>query len=213
MRHALFALLFAAPCLADEAEVFVDRGETYVRAGSEQGLLRGQSIAVLGAKRAQVGTATVMEVWPSLARINLDDRARSDKSSTKFVVVGAKGEPTPPPPPPPPSSSAAQPPPPPPPPPVAPPPPASTGFRGHATFKGAGRWKLLGLTNDTQEKWTRCTVTLLPTNSSYVLPELAPQDRESIAWSNFAPQNYDVEPSSVRVACAQGNATFRFNEE
>src|SRR4051812_19562061 len=92
MRHLfLLALCIALPCLADEVEVFTDRGETYVRAGTDLGLQRGVALDIVAGKGGKkIGTAMIMEVWPALARVNLDDPARGDKAPKKYATVGAK---------------------------------------------------------------------------------------------------------------------------
>src|SRR4051812_45988703 len=72
---ALIALLLTqSPTL--DAEVFVDRGETYLRAGSNHGLQVGNGLEILDPKtRLPVGSGVVMEVWESLARLSLDSKA------------------------------------------------------------------------------------------------------------------------------------------
>lgn len=217
----LLGSLVASAAVAEEVELFVDRGDTFLRAGSASGLAVGTTVTVLGDKiakteeRRRVGTATVMEVWPSLARVALDDAARADKAAKKFVSLGPA------------KAAAAQPPPPPPPPPpaadtgrkplgAAPPPPPSGNtaggpLKGHATFKGAGPWKLLGLFNDENFQWTNCLLTL-PGNLTYKLASLRANDRESIALSNFQQHGPEIDTpqTSVTVKCAEGQARFVF---
>ncbi len=67
---------------ADKAvEVFVDRGDYFLRAGSRAGLQVGSEVTFLGEKiadteeRRTAGQGTVMEVWDSLARVRPDDPA------------------------------------------------------------------------------------------------------------------------------------------
>src|SRR5438132_14177317 len=99
MRTLSLLLLLAAPALAQEIEIFVDRNETYVRAGADLGLQRGASLDVVAGKGGKkIGAATVMETWPSLARVNLDEPARTDKAPKKYVTLQkAAAEPTAPP--------------------------------------------------------------------------------------------------------------------
>lgn len=218
MRIALaVAVVLSAPCWADDVEVFVDRGETFVRAGSDAGLQRGTSVVVVGKGGKRLGTATVMETWPALARVSLDEAARGDKSPVKYVTVGATRSPavappppSPPPPPPPPSSPGA----------VRRPLPSATGtaaettgsvLKGHATYGGAGRWTAIQLFNDSTIDWTECTLLLLPLESRYALAKLVAQDHELIARSNFDNPDFDREPTAVRVTCRQGEAKFPFN--
>ncbi|MBL8954346.1 MAG: hypothetical protein JNK82_26445 [Myxococcaceae bacterium] len=75
-----FTLLALA--LAQAPEVFVDRGETYVRMGSAQGLQKGTTLEILSAQDNKgVGTGVVMEVWEGLARVSLDTAASSFKGA------------------------------------------------------------------------------------------------------------------------------------
>jgi hypothetical protein len=217
MRWMIAVALVSLPCLAEEADVFVDRGETYVRAGTNAGLERGTSLEVV-VNGKKIGVATVMEAFPSMARVNIDEAARKDTSANKHVVLPPRVAGPPPAAP----TTPAQPSAPPPPPPAGgnrAPLPAGQGavpatgwpLQGHATWGGAGRWKLLRVFNETANTWTRCLLTLLPTNQTYSLADLRGHDQESIAWSNFKPEPGDVDPTSVRVHCAEGDATFQFN--
>ncbi len=80
--------LSQAPAAAPE--VFVDRAETYVRIGFNQGLTKGATVEIVSAdKRAHLGTAVVMEVWDSLARVNMDTAAASYKGPKIARLQGA----------------------------------------------------------------------------------------------------------------------------
>ncbi len=204
--------LCSLACFAEEPyEVFVDRGETYLRAGTAMGLELGSMVIVWGdlipttKERRRAGTGTVMEVWASLARINLDDAARADKAAKKYASFAAKQPPGAPLFPPVAAVDAL-------PPPPAPPAAAPSGIlRGRATYKGAGPWMVLALFNDEAFDWTKCTVSL-PGNLFYSLSHLKAGDRESIALSNFVQQGPDreVRKDSVTVRCAQGASKFMF---
>jgi hypothetical protein len=73
-------------------EVFTDRGDVFIRAGSAQGLTVGSEVDVLGEPIADTGeyrtagAATVLEVWPKLARVSLDENAKS-LQAVKYVRV------------------------------------------------------------------------------------------------------------------------------
>jgi serine/threonine-protein kinase len=74
------------------AELFVDAGKTYVRAGQGDGLVVGSTLVIVGApqadgKRTQVGTATVMEVFPKMSRVALDDAA-AQAQGARFAALG-----------------------------------------------------------------------------------------------------------------------------
>ncbi len=216
---SLLVALLGLAAFADEPyEVFLDRGETYVRAGTSQGLDLGAQVTIWGdliattTERRRAGTATVMEIWPSLARINLDEAARADKTAKKLASFESKRPKAavPPPPPLPPSAAA---------PPVAPaavPTTAQTRLpnnvlRGHAAYKGAGPWMVLTLWNDEQFDWNKCSVTL-PGGLTYTMKFLRAGDHESIALSNFVQQGAakDVPKDSTTVRCAEGASKFLF---
>ncbi len=211
-------VVVSASAFADEVELFIDHGDTFIRAGTDQGLQRGTTVVILaGKERKPVGNANIMEVWAQLSRVSLDEPARADKTPQKYAVVaGAKtAQPVTPVPPPPaavPSPSPA------PPPPAAVPPapraPATPegALLGHAVFRGAGRWKMLQLSNDNAFNWSQCQLTLMPNKQQYALPALRSQDHESIAWSNFSGDDRDKDPQWVWVRCAEGQVSLRFPE-
>ena len=197
---------------ATETELFTDRGDVFVRAGTTAGAQVGAEVTILGDKianteeRRRVGTGTVMEVWPSLARLALDDSAKADKTAKRYValnngrlVLGAAPKPPPraeakaegkgdarkPLPVPAPAAPAA----------------AALGdaLSGHATFGGAG-------------SWSNCTLALMPGNRVYKMPRLRGHDAETVALSNFewkGPE-MDVEHTSVDVRCTEGRGNFFF---
>lgn len=225
----LIGLCSAAAGADEPYEIFLDRGETYMRAGTQMGLELGAMVTVWGdpipttKERRRAGTATVMEIWPSLARINLDDAARNDKAAKKFASFEPKKRapvPAPSAPPPPPPAAA--------PPPAAPAPVAAADagvvkkptalppgtppvIKGHATFKGAGPWMVLTLWNDEEVDWHNCSVSL-PGNLVYQLKFLRARDHESIALSNFVQSGpeRDVPKDSVTVRCPHGAARYLF---
>ncbi|MCA2978835.1 MAG: hypothetical protein INH37_11155 [Myxococcaceae bacterium] len=74
------------------AELFVDGAKTYVRAGQGDGLVVGSTLVIVGApqpdgKRTQLGTGTVMEVFPKMARVALDDAA-GRATGARFAALG-----------------------------------------------------------------------------------------------------------------------------
>ena len=221
MRTLPFALalslsttaLAAAPA---EVELFTDRGELFVKLGTNAGLQVGAEVTILGDKignteeRRRIGAATVMEVWPTLARLALDDAAKADKAPKKFASLSApapapkpekaeKAEGKKP------LGSA----------PAVPPPPspaAGGSLAGHATFGGAGPWKLLRLWNENDFSWSSCSLALMPGNRVYRLPKLKGHDVESVALSNFVWKGpeLDIDHTSLDVHCAEGHANFVF---
>jgi hypothetical protein len=70
------------------AELFTNRTGTFLKAGTAQHLEVGMTIDVVGPKRKRLGdlrvlagTATVLEVWPKLARVALDPDAASARNA------------------------------------------------------------------------------------------------------------------------------------
>lgn len=188
----LCILIGAVPALADDGvELFVDKGETFIRAGSDAGLQRGAALPVVAKGGKRIGTATVLEVWPALSRVSLDEASRADKTPAKYVTLAAKAEAPPP-------AAPAQ--------PVAPPPP--TGLRGFAKYGWAGPWTVLQVFNENTYDWTDCTVTMMPMSSSYQMKFLQAGDHEMISRSNFSKRDFDGDPTSVKLKCTQGEGTI-----
>lgn len=74
------------------AELFVDGDKTYVRAGQGDALVVGSTLVIVGApgsdgKRQQLGTGTVMEVFPKMARVALDEAA-AGAQGPRFAALG-----------------------------------------------------------------------------------------------------------------------------
>ncbi len=203
---ALLAGLALAPSALAQpsvAELFVDKGDTFARAGSEQGLKVGSAVTVLGPtigdtqERRRVGTATVLEVWDSLARVSLDADATKE-SGTKFVELpkgGAKakaaaGA----------SGSTAS--------PAAPeeqPSGSGKSLKGRASATGPR----ITLYNDSNAAWTNCELRL-PSNRRYILKQLGPHDSEGIMSLRFVQDGVprDLPMDSVNVKCDQGERRF-----
>lgn len=80
MLLVILAALAASPT---SVELFTDKGEMFIRAGTQAGLRVGQEVRVLGERiadtqeRRTAGHLTVLEVWDSLARVSLDAAAQA----------------------------------------------------------------------------------------------------------------------------------------
>lgn len=181
---------------SDVVELFVDRGETYIRAGAAQGLEVGASVDILGDRmgdtdeRSTVGTATVLEVWKNLARVSLDAAARS-ASGEKLARVGgthAGG-----------SASARK----------TPTGRAPAGLSGKVSVSGVGPARRIVVHNTGATAWRRCDVRL-PSNKHYVLEELEPDSSEGIMLWRFTQDGvqHDVPTTHVQVKCANGESRF-----
>jgi hypothetical protein len=81
--------------VAKSAELFNDGEKVLARAGSDDGLSVGVEVRIVGAagldgKRPLLGKATVLEVFPKMARLSLDEaaaRATGEKSVALEVAV------------------------------------------------------------------------------------------------------------------------------
>lgn len=79
------------------AAVFADGEKMLVRAGTEDGVKVGVELKIVGpagadGKRPLLGTATVLEVFPKMARVSLDPAAAS-ASGERSAALGAVAEP------------------------------------------------------------------------------------------------------------------------
>lgn len=177
----------SAPAANDSlVELFVDRGDTYVRAGSNKGVKVGDTLEVVGGtigdtqERRPVGSASVLQVWKTIARVNLDAGARS-AAGEKFVQLEAT-----------PAAGAKA---------KAP----AAGLKGRAE----SRMKRIIVYNDGATDWTRCDVRL-PNNKHYVVPKLPAGTSEGIMSFRFTQDGTerDVPLKWVNVKCKEGEARF-----
>src|SRR4051812_27819046 len=95
MKLLLLALLAADPKLV---EVFKDKGDTFIRAGTNKGLKVGSEVVIVGDKIGDTdeyrtgGKATVLEVWETLARISPDEDAKKLKEIKFVKLAGAAAQ-------------------------------------------------------------------------------------------------------------------------
>jgi len=185
-------------------EVFVDRGDTFVRAGTNHGVKVGVVLPVLGPaigntqERRTIGGATVIEVWETLARVSLD-KAASSVPGPKLARIAAQ----PPPPPPPEPPVAVTPPPPPPPTEV---PAAAPPLKGHAEM---GAFSRVWLYNDSATTWSNCELRL-PNNTHFKIESIRGRENDKVRLGAFEPDGplKDVPINSVTVKCDQGVGKF-----
>lgn len=88
-RRAVQAVQFVSP--ERVARLITDRSGTFVRAGHAEGLMVGNTLQIVGRpgkgrKRKVLGTATILEVHPKLARIAFDADAKRSRER-KFVAL------------------------------------------------------------------------------------------------------------------------------
>lgn len=204
MKFLLLALLAADP---STVEVFKDKGDLFVRAGTNRGLKVGTQLVILGEKIGDTeeyrtgGKAIILEVWETVARISPDEEARKLKEIklARIPVAApapaaaesvAKGEPAP-------KADAA---------------PAANTLKGRASFIGVGPAKRITLYNDSSSYWTRCELRL-PNNKHFLLPNLRPGDQESILYPRFKQDGAEVDRPLdwILVKCDEGQARFSFS--
>lgn len=207
--------------VARVAEVFVDKGVFYAQAGATEGMEVGLELAVVGppveeGKREQYGKATLMEVHPKLSRLRVDAGAKAAPGK-KFLALPAA----------PPQKldlgaraalavhnaqtqvAVQQ------PPPVSPP-PEKKPLIGRATVSGPSLGNLIDLSmqsftvfNDSQFRWTGCSVSIYPRRSAY-LGELGAQSRKELTAKAFraSARARDVQRNTLGIDCAEGSAQF-----
>ncbi len=212
-----FALLAIA--LAQAPEVFVDRGETYVRMGAAQGLQKGVTLEILSAQDGKsVGTGVVMEVWDGLARVNLDTASSAYKGlrlAKPRATTGAPAVANPlpqtvaPPPPPPPGAGGGSP----PPPTASVTPPQFAPQRAlHARVQISGglvdarRFIIYNLDNF---DWHNCKIRLPDGRGYDKMEELKANSDEGIMMFRFEPGMALRDASGlVTVYCSEGAGRF-----
>ena len=220
MTLAVLAVLLGQA--SPEPEVFIDRGETYVRMGYAQGLTKGVTLDILAPqdRNKVIGTAVVMEVWDGLARVNLDTASSSYKGPRL-----AKARPVAPPPMPSAVNTPL-----PPGPAVAPPPPAPGSAPGSAAASGSGgavpgaqrqlhaRVQISGGLVDARRfiiynidsfDWHNCKIRLPDGRGYDRMEELRSNSDEGIMMFRFEPGMALRDPSGlVTVYCAEGAGRF-----
>jgi hypothetical protein len=211
MTH-LLALLVLTQSPNTDAEIFVDRGETYIRAGQINGLEVGSALDVLDAKTRQpVGAALVMEIWESLSRVSLDSKAAA-YGPLKVARVQRRPEPiaqqqmpAPLPPDdiaPAPLPSGPM--------PTRPPQQQGAWLDGQVTMTGAGSGRRVIIKNRSNRDWHNCDVRL-PNGKHYWIGDLDAGDDEGVMLFRFdyergAPIPQPTE--GVAVVCREGMGRF-----
>jgi hypothetical protein len=202
MKYLLLALLAADPRVV---EVFKDKGDTFIRAGTNRGLKVGAEVVILGDKIGDTdeyragGKATVLEVWETLARVSPDSEA-SKLKEIKLAKVGgaapAAAKPAP-------VAAAGA---------VEAPAAAAPGLKGHAAFGGIGPAKRITLYNDSSAPWTNCELRL-PNNRHYRMASLRAGDQEGVMITRFSQDGTELDRplDSIAVRCDQGASRFSFS--
>ena len=206
---ALLALLILTQSPNTDAEIFTDRGETYIRAGQLNGLEVGSALEVLDAKSRQpVGSALVMEVWESLSRVSMDSKAIA-YAPLKVARVSRHPEPIaqmqadPLPLPEPVAPQAV---------PATPPQPGKQGawLDGQVTMTGAGKGRRVIVKNRSRRDWHNCDVRL-PNGKHYYIGDLDEGDDDGVMLFRF---DYDTtgpeQPrmEGITVVCREGVGRF-----
>lgn len=177
------------------ADLFKDKGDLYIKAGTRQGLKVGDDLKVLAGDK-EVGSATVMEVFESLARVAVDDEAQKHPEAKK-VRLGGKA----------PADAQAD---------TAKSDDASAGssgsLKGRATIIGLGPAKQITVYNKGDKAWTNCDLRL-PTNKHYALASLRAADQERIFLHMFKQDGVELDRplDVITVKCDQGTSRFLFD--
>ena len=195
MKFLLLALLAADPTTV---EVFKDKGDLFVRAGTNRGIQVGTELVILGDRIGDTdeyragGKATVLEVWETVARISPDEEARKLKDVKLARVKSAA----------PVAAPAA----------VADPPNAGNTLKGHASFIGLGPAKRITVHNDSALRWTRCELRL-PNNRHFMLSQLRAGDHEAIVYPRFNQDGTELDRPLdwILVKCDEGQSRFNFS--
>jgi hypothetical protein len=216
MTSLLLVVALAQAPQAPEPEVFVDRGETYVRMGFTQGLSKGVTVDIVSADRhAVIGTAVVMEVWDGLARINLDaastayrgQRLARQRGAAPVQVQQAPAAVAIAPPPAAPTTSrtAAVAPPPPPPPVVA----MQRTLMGKVSItSGVADARRVIVENLDAYDWHNCMV-VLPDGRGYEMNELTAHNYDGIMMFRFQAGEATKDPQGLAlIRCTEGAARF-----
>jgi len=212
MNLLVVVLLLAQP---GKVEVFADRDQTYVRAGTAQGLQVGQSLPVVSKDGKSVGSAVTLEVWEALARVKLDEPAEHFSGPKRALVAkGPEADE-------PPAEQHAQ--------PeegdsddataqktdaeeeddAAPVKPGE--LRGRASVIGVWQGKRITIENTSRADWHHCRLRL-PDQRRYELGDLAQHDTDHVMLFRFEGANFfsvsDVPLDSIQVKCDEGSAKF-----
>jgi hypothetical protein len=200
------ALSFAAD---DVVEVFKDKGDIFIRGGTNKGVKVGTEVTILGDRIGDTdeyrsgGKATVLEVWTSLARVSLDEDARKLKEIKYAKITKAAAAPKHANPANAPSTTAAA---------AAEAPKPVPTLKGRAELGGIGPAKRITLYNDSSFEWTQCDLRL-PNNKHYTLGNLRSGDQDGILVSRFTQDGvqFDKPLDGLTVKCNEGTAKFVFS--
>ncbi len=207
---ALLALWVLSQSPNTDAEIFVDRGETYIRAGQANGMEVGTGLEVLDAKSRQpIGSALVMEVWESLSRVSLDSKAAA-YAPLKVARVGRRSEPiveAPPAQAPAPAATPA-------PPRTATSPHTGPGpwLDGQVTVIGAGAGRRVIIRNRANRDWHNCDVRL-PSGKHYRIGDLDEGEEDGVMMFRFDYDGAVQEPRAegITVICREGTGHFQIS--
>lgn len=214
MNLKAFALLAAlVPALSfaadDVVEVFKDKGDIFIRGGTNKGVKVGSEVTILGDRIGDTdeyrsgGKATVLEVWGSLARVSLDEEARKLKE-IKYAKISkaaparhanTANAPS--------TTAAAA---------AEPAPKPVVTLKGRAELGGIGPAKRITVYNDSSFEWTQCDLRL-PNNKHYSLSNLRSGDQDGILVSRFTQDGvqFDKPLDGLTVKCNEGTAKFVFS--
>ncbi len=202
----------------DVVDVFVDKGDTFIRAGSAHGVRVGMNLAIVGpaaeggTERPSLGHASVMQVWEGIARVSLDSTAQAS-AGARFARLPSKASVNRPPRAPKAPPAVAQ--------PTQPAEPrgptrapAGAGSTPAAVLVGEAHIrfpKRVAILNKSDIAWTGCSLTLND-GRQYSGFHVGPWRDDTVRIGAFIP-DLDEVPTFVDVRCAQGSARFVITPE
>lgn len=201
--YTALSLSLVLSAAAPTYDLFKDKGDTFIRAGTNKAIKVGTEVQVLGepigdtGEYRSAGSATVMEVWETIARVSLDEEAQKHPEAKKVRVGGKpapaaatlpKAE----------ESSATG--------------PAGGTLKGAASVIGLGPAKQITVRNQGTVLWTNCDLRL-PDNRHYKLAQLRGNDQERIFLHVFKQDGTELDRplDSIVVKCDQGTSRFNFS--
>ncbi len=174
-----------------DAAIFADGDKLFARAGTEDGLKVGIEVRIVGAqtndgKRELLGRATVLEVFPKMARLSLDGPALKAPGERFVVLETAAAKP----------ADAKR-----------PAPGVKVGLNAALSLVELPV-RAVKLKNNGTFTFNRCTV-LVPGQQQIEFKTLGPGMARELVLSEFRQNpSADVLNNEVRLRCAQGSVTI-----
>jgi hypothetical protein len=161
------------------AELFVENGETYARAGAEEGLKPGQTLSVLGPMidrdlYPMVGQATVKQVFSKLMLVSLDDAAAAVEGPRLIALTPASAH-------------------------------EDRVFKASVSVMNNPGGRVVKVENDSAFAWSHCTF-FISGKQSFSLATLPPRASHGVAPAQFKPDpRAPALKEAIEIRCAEGS--------